>query len=142
MRTTSNVYVLNEENDKCCLGKLDESWLWRRRLWHLNFDHIVKLNNKQAIRDSPKISKPTNIVCESCQIGKQVQVSFKTKDHSSTGSLQDLQELMHRAENDILCWLLMIIPSWLGLYLWKRNLKLLKISKSSKPFMKTKLIAN
>jgi len=32
-RTSSNIYVLNEiGNEKCCLGKEDESWLWHRRM--------------------------------------------------------------------------------------------------------------
>jgi hypothetical protein len=30
-RTSNNIYVLSEiENEKCCLGKEDESWLWHR----------------------------------------------------------------------------------------------------------------
>lgn len=37
MIAPSNVYIINEENEKCCLGKLDESWLWHKRLRHLNF---------------------------------------------------------------------------------------------------------
>ena len=32
-RTSSNIYVLSEiGNEKCCLGKEDESWLWHRRM--------------------------------------------------------------------------------------------------------------
>jgi hypothetical protein len=28
--TSSNIYVLNEiVNEKCCLGKEDEGWLWK-----------------------------------------------------------------------------------------------------------------
>jgi hypothetical protein len=46
VRTENNVYVLKEDKEKCHLRKLDESWLWHRRLGHLNFDHIVKLNNE------------------------------------------------------------------------------------------------
>jgi hypothetical protein len=30
-RTSSNIYVLSEiGNEKCCLGKEDEIWLWNR----------------------------------------------------------------------------------------------------------------
>jgi hypothetical protein len=31
-RTSSNIYVLSEiGNEKCCLGKEDESWLWQKK---------------------------------------------------------------------------------------------------------------
>jgi hypothetical protein len=33
-RTSSNTYVLSEiGNEKCCLGKEDESWLWNMKEW-------------------------------------------------------------------------------------------------------------
>jgi hypothetical protein len=44
IRTENNVYVLKEEKEECHLRKYDESWLWHRRLHHLNFDHIIKLH--------------------------------------------------------------------------------------------------
>jgi hypothetical protein len=31
---------------------------------HINFDNIVKVNKKEEIREIPKISKPTNILCK------------------------------------------------------------------------------
>jgi hypothetical protein len=35
-RTSRNIYVLREtRNEKCCLGKEDESWLWHRRMGHM-----------------------------------------------------------------------------------------------------------
>jgi hypothetical protein len=57
IRTENNVYVLKEEEEECNLSKYDESWLWHRRLGHLNFDHIIKLKNNGAVKDLPKISK-------------------------------------------------------------------------------------
>jgi len=38
VRTNSNVYVLKEKTERCCLSKIDESCLWHGRLAHLNFD--------------------------------------------------------------------------------------------------------
>jgi hypothetical protein len=43
IRTENNVYVLKENREECHLRKHDESWLWHRRLGHLNFDHLIKL---------------------------------------------------------------------------------------------------
>jgi hypothetical protein len=62
-RTLSNVYVLDEfKGEKCCMGQLNESLLWKIRMGHINFDNIVKLNNTQELRDMPRISKPTETV--------------------------------------------------------------------------------
>jgi hypothetical protein len=85
IRTENNVYVLKEEEEEeCNLSKYDESWLWHRRLGHLNFDHIIKLKNNGAVKDLPKISKPYDSVCKSCQIGKLTRTQFKSKKFPST----------------------------------------------------------
>jgi hypothetical protein len=58
-RTSSNVYILDEdEGEKCCLIQEDESWIWHRRLEHLSFDNLIKANKKEAVRDLPKVIKP------------------------------------------------------------------------------------
>jgi hypothetical protein len=84
IRTENNVYVLKEEKEECHLSKYDESWLWHRRLGHLNFDHIIKLRNNGAVKDLPKISKPYDSVCKPCQIGKLTCTQFKSKNFPST----------------------------------------------------------
>jgi hypothetical protein len=46
-RTSSNVYILNtEEEEKYCMGQIDESWLWHRRMGHISFDNLIKFRNK------------------------------------------------------------------------------------------------
>jgi hypothetical protein len=53
-RTSNNIYVLSKiGNQKCCLGKEDESWLWHRRMGHMNFDNLVKFTKREAIREIP-----------------------------------------------------------------------------------------
>jgi hypothetical protein len=60
-RTSNNIYVLSEiGNEKCILGKEDESWLWHRRMSHIHFDNLVKVNKREEVREMPKITKPTN----------------------------------------------------------------------------------
>jgi hypothetical protein len=50
-RTSSNIDVLIEiGNEKCCLGKEDESWLWHRRMGHIHFDNFVKVNKREVVR--------------------------------------------------------------------------------------------
>jgi hypothetical protein len=84
-RTPSNVYILNEaKGEKCCMGQVDKSLLWHRRMDHINFDNLVKPNKTQALKDMPRISKPTNAICKSCQHRMQMRISFKTKEYSTS----------------------------------------------------------
>jgi hypothetical protein len=59
--TSSNIYVLSEiGNEKCCLGKEDESWLWHRRMGHMHFDNLVKVSKREAVREmSRSRNQPT-----------------------------------------------------------------------------------
>jgi hypothetical protein len=60
-RTSNNIYVLSEiGNEKCLLGKEDESWLWNRRMGHMHFDNLLKVSKREAVREIPQITKPTN----------------------------------------------------------------------------------
>jgi hypothetical protein len=53
-RTSNNIYVLSEiGNEKCCLEKEDESWLWHRIMGHMNFDNLVKVSKREAVREMP-----------------------------------------------------------------------------------------
>jgi hypothetical protein len=88
-RTSSNVYVLSElGNEKFCLGKEDESWIWHNRMGHLHFDNLVKVNKREAVREMPQITKPTNTLCKHCQQGKKTKNGFKSKEYSTTKPLE------------------------------------------------------
>ena len=81
-RTSGNMYTLAEtSNGSCLLGKEDEDWLWHKRLGHINFENLVKICSKEAIRDIPSIKKPPNSMCSSCQKGKLTRSTFKTKEY-------------------------------------------------------------
>jgi hypothetical protein len=80
-RTDNNVYVLKEDSH---LSKHDESWLWHRRLGHINFYHLIKLKNLEAVKDLPIISKPQDFMCKPCQVGKLTRTQFKSKSSTST----------------------------------------------------------
>jgi hypothetical protein len=87
-RTSSNIYILDEEKEKCYLGSEDESWLWHKILGHINFENLIQLNKKEAIRDLPFIKDLSSSICKQCQHGKQTRVKFKTKEHSTTKPLE------------------------------------------------------
>jgi hypothetical protein len=82
--TYNNVYVLQEDREECHLRKHDETWLWHRILGHINFDHLIKLKNIEAVKDLPRKSKPQDSVCKPCQVGKLTKTQFKSKSHTST----------------------------------------------------------
>jgi transposase InsO family protein len=89
VRTSSNIYVLSEiGNEKCCLGKEDESWLWHKRMGHMHFDNLVKVNKREAVREMPQITKPTNTLCKHFQQRKQTKTKFKSKEYSTTKPLE------------------------------------------------------
>lgn len=90
--TSENVYILNTKvKEECHLNLTDDSWLWHRRLGHINFDNLVKISKLGAVRNLPKIIKPSNPICKHCQLGKKTRANFKTKEHSSSKPL----ELVH-----------------------------------------------
>jgi hypothetical protein len=75
-------------NEKCFLGKEDESWLWNRRMGHMHFDNLVKVSKREAVREMPQITKPTNTLCKHCQQGKKTKTGFKSKEYSTTKPLE------------------------------------------------------
>lgn len=43
IRIESNLYNLSEVNVlNCMIGQVDETWLWHRRMGHVNFINIVE----------------------------------------------------------------------------------------------------
>ena len=46
-RTPNNIYILDEKDENCYLGNEDESWLWHKRLGHINLDNLIRLNKKK-----------------------------------------------------------------------------------------------
>jgi hypothetical protein len=79
-RTSSNIYVLSEiGNEKCVLGKEDESWLWHKRMGHIHFYKLVKFRKREAVKEMPHITKPTNTLSKHCPQGKQKKTRFKSK---------------------------------------------------------------
>jgi hypothetical protein len=88
IRTSSNIYILDEEKEKCYLGNEDESWLWHKRLGHIKFENLIQLNKREAIRDLPIIKDLSSSFCKQCQHGKKTRVKFKTKEHLTTKPLE------------------------------------------------------
>ena len=67
----------------------DESWLWHKRLSHLNFKTMNSLVKRELVRGLPQLEFSPEGLCEACQKGKSKKASHKGTDTSSiTGVLQ------------------------------------------------------
>ncbi|XP_028072574.1 uncharacterized protein LOC114274797 [Camellia sinensis] len=53
----------------------DESWLWHRRLGHLNFHSLKVLHQKNMVQGLPSIEE-IHDVCEGCALGKHHRQPF------------------------------------------------------------------
>nr|GEU70458.1 integrase, catalytic region, zinc finger, CCHC-type, peptidase aspartic, catalytic [Tanacetum cinerariifolium] len=82
----SDLYAisLQESNTStliCLLAKASptQSWLWHRRLSHLNFDYINFLSKKDVVIGLPKLNYVKDQLCSSCEVSKAKRSSFRTK---------------------------------------------------------------
>nr|GEZ53034.1 retrovirus-related Pol polyprotein from transposon TNT 1-94 [Tanacetum cinerariifolium] len=57
----------------------NKSWLWRRRLNHLNFGTINDLATKDLVRGLPRMKFEKYHLCSACQLGKSKKYTHKPK---------------------------------------------------------------
>nr|KYP60241.1 Retrovirus-related Pol polyprotein from transposon TNT 1-94 [Cajanus cajan] len=86
----NNIYMLYLEhsitisNTKCLITKEDNVWLWHRRTAYIHMNHLNKLSIEELVVGLPKLKFRKDKLCDSYQKGKQVKVSFKSKNMIST----------------------------------------------------------
>ncbi|GJZ17230.1 integrase, catalytic region, zinc finger, CCHC-type containing protein [Tanacetum coccineum] len=73
----SNLYTISVEemmksSPICLLSKAskNKSWLWHRRLNHLNFGTINDLARNDLVRGLPRLKFEKDYLCSACQLGK------------------------------------------------------------------------
>ncbi|GJT90231.1 retrovirus-related pol polyprotein from transposon TNT 1-94 [Tanacetum coccineum] len=95
----------------CQLSKASKtkSWLWHRRLSHLNFGTINKLAKQGLVKGLPKLKYTKDHLCLACQMGKSKKESHPHKPKPSTneklqmlhmdlcGPMQDIGKLQPKA---------------------------------------------
>jgi hypothetical protein len=79
-----NVYTIDLDNmiskESICLAAINEnSWLWHRRLGHVNMELLSKLSKLDLVKGLPIIKFVKDKICDACQLGKQTKSSFKKK---------------------------------------------------------------
>nr|GEV75783.1 hypothetical protein [Tanacetum cinerariifolium] len=82
----SNLYTISVEDMMksspiCLLSKAskNKSWLWHRRLNHLNFGTINDLARKDLVRGLPRLKFGKDHLCPACQLGKSKKHTHKPK---------------------------------------------------------------
>ena len=70
----------------------DESWLWHKRLSHLNFKSMNSLVKRELVRGLPQMEFTQEGLCEACQKGKSKKASHKGTD---TSIITEPLQLLH-----------------------------------------------
>ncbi|GKA72115.1 retrovirus-related pol polyprotein from transposon TNT 1-94 [Tanacetum coccineum] len=87
----SNLYTISVEDMMksspiCLLSKAskNKSWLWHRRLNHLNFGTINDLARKDLVRGLPRLKFEKDHLCSACQLGKSKKHTHTPKTEIPT----------------------------------------------------------
>ena len=62
----------------------DNSWLWHKRLSHLNFKGVSSISKKDLVVGLPPVTHEHDRLCKACQLAKLTKTSFHSKTHPST----------------------------------------------------------
>ncbi|GJR79638.1 retrovirus-related pol polyprotein from transposon TNT 1-94 [Tanacetum coccineum] len=81
----------------CLLSKASKSksWLWHRRLNHLNFGTINDLARKDLVRGLPRLKFEKDHLCSACQLGKSKKFSHRPKSENTN------MEVLHTLHMDL-----------------------------------------
>nr|GEX69871.1 integrase, catalytic region, zinc finger, CCHC-type, peptidase aspartic, catalytic [Tanacetum cinerariifolium] len=86
----SNLYTILVEyimksSPICLLSKAskNKSWLWHRRLNHVNFGTINDLARKDLVRGIPRLKFEKDHLCSACQLGKSKKHTYKPKTENT-----------------------------------------------------------
>nr|GEZ80179.1 retrovirus-related Pol polyprotein from transposon TNT 1-94 [Tanacetum cinerariifolium] len=95
----NNLYTLSlkdmmASSPICLLSKASKtkSWLWHRRLSHLNFGTINHLARQGLVRGLPKLKFEKDHLCSACAMGKSKKKSLKSKTEDTN---QEKLYLLH-----------------------------------------------
>ena len=70
----------------------DDSWLWHKKMSHLNFKTMNSLVKRELVRGLPQMEFTQEGLCEACQKGKSKKASHKGTD---TSSITEPLQLLH-----------------------------------------------
>ncbi|GJU87240.1 retrovirus-related pol polyprotein from transposon TNT 1-94 [Tanacetum coccineum] len=98
----TNLYTISVEDMMrsspiCLLSKAskNKSWLWHRRLNHLNFGTLNDLARKDLVRGLPRLKFEKDHLCSACQLGKSRKATHKPK------MINTIMEVLHTLYMDL-----------------------------------------
>ena len=91
---TMSLKYMTAASPICLLSKASKtkSWLWHRRLSHLNFAAINYLAKYGLVRGLPKLKFEKDHLCSACAMGKCTKKSYKPKSEDTN---QEILYLLH-----------------------------------------------
>ncbi|GJT68082.1 retrovirus-related pol polyprotein from transposon TNT 1-94 [Tanacetum coccineum] len=94
---TISVEDMMKSSPICLLSKAskNKSWLWHRRLNHLNFGTINDLTQKDLVKGLPRLKFEKDHLCSACQLGKSKKYTHKPKSENS------IMEVLHTLHMDL-----------------------------------------
>ena len=91
LRTFDNCYAIcqnpsisSSSSIVCGSSKVESINLWHCRLGHLNYRDLMRVVNNEVIKEIPKLGKPSNPICGTCQKRKQTRSTHKRVDEILT----------------------------------------------------------
>ncbi|GJV06785.1 retrovirus-related pol polyprotein from transposon TNT 1-94 [Tanacetum coccineum] len=98
----TNLYTISVEDMMrsspiCLLSRAskNKSWLWHRRLNHLNFGTLNDLARKDLVRGLPRLKFEKDHLCSACQLGKSRKATHKPK------TINTIIEVLHTLHMDL-----------------------------------------
>ncbi|GJU98066.1 retrovirus-related pol polyprotein from transposon TNT 1-94 [Tanacetum coccineum] len=88
MMKSSPIYLLSKSSK-------NKSWLWHRRLNHLNFGTINDLARKDLVKGLPRLKFEKDHLCPACQLGKSKKYTHKPKSENT------IMEVLHTLHMDL-----------------------------------------
>ncbi|GKB28011.1 retrovirus-related pol polyprotein from transposon TNT 1-94, partial [Tanacetum coccineum] len=88
MMRSSPIFLLSKASKS-------KSWLWHRRLNHLNFGTLNDLARKDLVRGLPRLKFEKDHLCSACQLGKSKKATHKPK------TINTITEVLHTLHMDL-----------------------------------------
>ena len=63
-KSKGNLFYLDLGDLSCLIAQVEESWLWNRRLCHVNFDNMVKIRKFRKVKGIPYLKKLNVNLCK------------------------------------------------------------------------------
>nr|GFB54558.1 integrase, catalytic region, zinc finger, CCHC-type, peptidase aspartic, catalytic [Tanacetum cinerariifolium] len=91
---TMSLHDMMASSPICLMSKASQtkSWIWHRRLSHLNFSAINHLARQGLVRGLPKLKFKKDHLCSACAMGKSTKKTHKPKSEDTN---QEILYLLH-----------------------------------------------